>query len=66
MRLSIISVVAFAVSILAAPVEKRQSSTTCGNNYYSSSKVNAALNQGYGYYADDEEVGSGDYPHTYK
>ena len=66
MRLSIVSVIALAASALSAPVEQRQSSTTCGSNYYSSSQVNAALNQGYGYYADDEEVGSGDYPHTYK
>ena len=66
MRFSIISAIAFAASALAAPVEKRQSSTTCGSNYYSSSQVNNAFNQGYGYYANDEEAGSSTYPHTYK
>lgn len=73
MRFSILSsALLFAATSLAAPaaipeaeLEVRQSSTTCGNNYYSSSQVRAALNQGYGYYADDDEAGSSDYPHTY-
>lgn len=69
MRFSLISsALLFAVSAIAAPTSElvaRQSSTTCGNNYYSSSQVRSALNQGYGYYTNDEQVGSGDYPHTY-
>lgn len=69
MRFSAItSTLLFAVSALAAPtsdVFARQSSTTCGSNYYSYSQVNAALNQGYGYYANGQQVGSNDYPHAY-
>ncbi|KAK4502172.1 hypothetical protein PRZ48_005597 [Zasmidium cellare] len=68
MRFSIVSsALLFAVSALAAPTElvARQSSTTCGNNYYSSGQVSNAVNQGYNYYANGEQVGSGDYPHTY-
>ena len=66
MRLSVISSLALAASALALPLEKRQSSTTCGNNYYSSSQVQDALNQGYNYYAAGQQVGSDNYPHTYK
>jgi len=33
--------------------------------YYSSSKVSKALNQGCNYYEDYDQVGSDDYPHTY-
>ncbi|CAK4030265.1 guanyl-specific ribonuclease F1 [Lecanosticta acicola] len=71
MRFSLLSsAVLFAASAIALPtassdLETRQSSTTCGNNYYSSDQVNDALNQGYNYYASGEQVGSDDYPHTY-
>ena len=64
MRASIISAAFFAAIAIASPVEKRQSSTTCGDNYYSSSQVNAAFQQGYNYYSYGEEADS--YPHTYK
>jgi hypothetical protein len=66
MRFSIVSAVCFAATAIAAPVvEIRQSSTECGNNYYSASQVNAAFNQGLNYYYDSEQVGSDDYPHQY-
>lgn len=65
MRFSILSAALFAATALAFPTVKRQSSTTCGSNYYSSSQVSDALNQGYNYYSEDEQVGSDDYPHTY-
>jgi hypothetical protein len=66
MRYSIISAICLAASAIAAPtVQIRQSSTECGNNYYSSSQVNAAFNQGLNYYYDGEQVGSDDYPHQY-
>lgn len=67
MRFSILSAVAFAATALALPVEieERQSSTTCGSTYYSASEVADAVDQGYNYYANGQQVGSNDYPHTY-
>lgn len=67
MRFSLLTAVCFAASALALPaaLEERQSSTTCGSTYYSASQVRAAVNQGYNYYANNQEVGSNDYPHTY-
>ncbi len=68
MRFSILSAILFSASALALPttlpVEKRQSATTCGSTYYSASKVAAAINQGYDYYASNAKADS--YPHTYK
>ncbi|KAK3050690.1 hypothetical protein LTR09_008056 [Extremus antarcticus] len=67
MRFSILSAILFSASALALPttlpVEKRQSATTCGSTYYSASKVAAAINQGYDYYASNAKADS--YPHTY-
>lgn len=67
MRFSILSAICLAATALSAPVEieERQSSTTCGSTYYSASEVRAAVNQGYNYYANGQQVGSNDYPHTY-
>ena len=74
MRFSFISTaLLFAVSSIALPtgeyadaaLDKRQSATTCGSYSYSSSRVRAAFNQGYNYYSNDQQVGSGNYPHTY-
>ena len=65
MRFTFASALCLAATAIAAPLQARQSSTTCGSNYYSASKVNNALNQGLNYYEADEEVGSGGYPHTY-
>jgi hypothetical protein len=64
MRFSTLSALFFATLAVSAPVEleQRQSATTCGNNYYSYSKVNAAFKQGYNYYANGEEAGSSTYP----
>lgn len=65
MRFAAVSALFFAAISVAAPVEdlvKRQSATTCGSTYYSSSEVSAAYNQGYDYYANGEEAGSSDYP----
>lgn len=78
MRFSFItSALLLAVTSIASPVPAneveavevstiipRQSATTCGSTSYTSGQVRAALNQGYGYYEDDEQVGSGNYPHT--
>lgn len=67
MRFSVLSAICFAATAFALPVEleERQSSTTCGSTYYSASEVRAAVQQGYDYYANGQEVGSNDYPHTY-
>lgn len=67
MRFSLLSAAVLAVSAYALPVEveKRQSATTCGSTYYSASQVRAAVNQGYDYYASNQQVGSNEYPHTY-
>ncbi|KAI1818793.1 ribonuclease-domain-containing protein [Poronia punctata] len=38
---------------------------TCGNICYTQDDISAAVDQGYGYYQDDEQVGDNDYPHQY-
>ncbi|KAM3416180.1 hypothetical protein BST61_g7788 [Cercospora zeina] len=60
----------FAATAISAPVVDpqllpRQSATNCGGVSYSAGAVRAALNQGYNYYRNGEQVGSNDYPHTY-
>ncbi|KAH0368601.1 guanyl-specific ribonuclease F1, partial [Aureobasidium melanogenum] len=57
----------FAASAVALPtdIEARQSSTTCGNTYYSASQVSAAFNAGYNDYLNGVTYGNSDYPHTY-
>ena len=69
MRFSLVSsALLFAVSAIALPtseIVQRQSSTTCGNNYYSYDQVSSALDQGYNYYANGEQVGNNDYPHSF-
>lgn len=68
MRFAFASALLFAVSALAAPTSElveRQSATTCGSTRYSSGQVSAAVNQGYNYYSNDQQVGSNNYPHTY-
>ncbi|CAK1365038.1 uncharacterized protein RHO25_009900 [Cercospora beticola] len=61
----------FAVSTVSAPTAapaeliERQSATRCGSFSYSSGAVSAALNQGYRYYQNGQQVGSNDYPHQY-
>lgn len=37
---------------------------TCGNVCYWQEDVDEAVNQGYNYYAQGQQVGSNDYPHT--
>jgi hypothetical protein len=66
MRFTIVSYLSLAATALAAPlIKQRQSSTTCGSNYYSASQVSDAVSQGYSYYQSGETVGSDSYPHTY-
>ncbi|KAH9841199.1 guanyl-specific ribonuclease F1 [Teratosphaeria destructans] len=66
MRSPLLTVMALATTVLAFPtLSKRQSSTTCGNNYYTTDQVSDALNRGYNYYQEGEQVGDDDYPHTY-
>ncbi|KAF2770670.1 hypothetical protein EJ03DRAFT_326293 [Teratosphaeria nubilosa] len=66
MRSSLLTAFTLATTALAFPtLAQRQSSTTCGNNYYTTDQVNDALNQGYNYYQEGEQVGNDDYPHTY-
>ena len=68
MHFAFASALLFAVSAIAAPtgeLVERQSSTTCGNTYYSSSHVRSAVNQGSNYYANGQQVGAGNYPHQY-
>ncbi|KAI1367737.1 guanine specific ribonuclease N1 [Xylaria arbuscula] len=63
----ILPIVLAAVSIVSgAAIEKKQScAATCGSACYSQSALDAAVDQGYGYYSDDTTVGSNDYPHQY-
>lgn len=61
----------FAVSAISAPtavpaeLQERQSATRCGSYSYSQSRVQAAFNKGVSYYNNGQQVGSGNYPHTY-
>ncbi|KAF2214170.1 hypothetical protein CERZMDRAFT_105638 [Cercospora zeae-maydis SCOH1-5] len=57
----------FAATAISAPADliARQSATNCGGVSYSAGAVRAALNQGYNYYSNGQQVGSNDYPHTY-
>ncbi|KXS98792.1 hypothetical protein AC578_2036 [Pseudocercospora eumusae] len=74
MRFSFIpTALLFAVSSIALPtgeyadaaLDKRQSATTCGSYSYSANRVRAAVNQGYNYYSDNEQVGKNNYPHAF-
>lgn len=73
---------AFALPVLTSPLlrvrlpspyhslrsntSQRQCAETCGDTCYSQDDINAAVQQGYGYYEDGTTVGSDDYPHQYK
>ncbi|KAI6812277.1 hypothetical protein KC340_g17173, partial [Hortaea werneckii] len=59
--LALVATTAFAAPLL----EERQSATTCGNNYYSSSQVRAAVNSGCNYVSQGGTACSGSYPHVY-
>jgi hypothetical protein len=67
MHSSVLSVLVPALlllsSVIAGPIPRRQSSTTCGSNYYSSSQVSDAADQAYEDYNEGEAPDS--YPHTY-
>ncbi|CZT20719.1 related to Guanyl-specific ribonuclease F1 [Ramularia collo-cygni] len=79
MRFSFItSALLLAVTSIASPVPvteveavevnelvARQSATTCGSTSYTASQVSAAVSKGYGYYRNNQQVGSNNYPHTY-
>ena len=47
-------------------ITQRQCAETCGSTCYSQADINAAVQQGYGYYEDGTTVGSDEYPHQYK
>ena len=57
---------AFVVPVLTNPLTLRQCAETCGSTCYSQDDINAAVQQGYGYYDDGTTVGSDEYPHQYK
>lgn len=46
-------------------VAQRQCAETCGSTCYSQDDINAAVQQGYGYYEDGTTVGNDNYPHQY-
>ncbi|KAH7038029.1 Ribonuclease/ribotoxin [Microdochium trichocladiopsis] len=53
-------------SVAAGPIENRQSCQyTCGSVCYWAEDIQEAVAQGYGYYQDNQQVGSNDYPHSY-
>ncbi|RWA05344.1 hypothetical protein EKO27_g9757 [Xylaria grammica] len=55
-----------AVTVSAIAIEKKQScAKTCGEVCYAEAAIDEAVEQGYGYYEDNETVGSNDYPHQY-
>lgn len=58
-------VLALGSSAIANPLSIRQCVDECGNTCYYQSDINAAVQQGCGYYSQDETVGSGKYPHAY-
>ncbi|KAM0796147.1 guanyl-specific ribonuclease T1 [Usnea florida] len=49
-----------------ANTAKRQCAETCGSTCYSQDDINAAVQQGYGYYEDGTTVGNDAYPHQYE
>lgn len=59
--------IAFALPTAEAPkaLVTRQSSTTCGNQYYSSSEISDAANAACNYVQSGDEAGSSTYPHQY-
>jgi hypothetical protein len=68
MHFSALPALFFAALAVAAPtqvLETRQSSTQCGNNYYSADQVQQALNQGENYYYNGQQVGRGNYPYVF-
>ncbi|KAI7239062.1 hypothetical protein KC330_g2167 [Hortaea werneckii] len=66
MRLFTSTLALAATTAFAAPLlEERQSATTCGSNYYSSSQVRAAVNSGCNYVSQGGTACSGSYPHVY-
>jgi hypothetical protein len=73
MRFSLLtSAILFATTAFSAPItepeaalEIRQQATNCGGVSYSSGAVAAAVNKGYNYYSNGQQVGSNNYPHTY-
>lgn len=50
---------------LRSNISQRQCAETCGDTCYSQDDINAAVQQGYGYYEDGTTVGSDEYPHQY-
>ncbi|KAF2155385.1 ribonuclease-domain-containing protein [Myriangium duriaei CBS 260.36] len=61
---SLLSTAILVSSAFGAAILRRQDEgQSCGNTYYSNSAVNAAIQQGYNYYQEGQEVHS--YPHTY-
>ncbi|KAI1752443.1 guanine specific ribonuclease N1 [Xylaria castorea] len=54
-----------AVTVSGAAVQRQSCATTCGTVCYTQSEIDQAVNQGYGYYQDDETVGNDNYPHQY-
>ncbi|KAI6896968.1 hypothetical protein KC318_g10436, partial [Hortaea werneckii] len=66
MRLLTSTLALVATTAFAAPLlEERQSATTCGSNYYSSSQVRAAVNSGCNYVSQGGTACRGSYPHVY-
>ncbi|KAK3064069.1 hypothetical protein LTS18_010374 [Coniosporium uncinatum] len=62
---NILPVALFAVATIAAPLETRQSATTCGSTRYSYSQVNAAANAACNYVSSGGTAGGSTYPHQY-
>ncbi|KAF2969249.1 hypothetical protein GQX73_g4370 [Xylaria multiplex] len=55
-----------AVTVSGVAIERKQScAKTCGTVCYAQADLDEAVSQGYGYYEDNETVGSNDYPHQY-
>lgn len=65
-QLSLLSLLPWALAAVPpSALEGRATCAyTCGTVCYYQSDVDAAVQQGYGYYESGQQVGSNDYPHT--
>jgi len=55
----------FPIATIAAPLETRQSATTCGSTRYSYPQVNATANAACNYVSSGGTAGGSTYPHRY-
>lgn len=63
---SILQISTSSLANLSNNFQQRQCAETCGSTCYYQSDIDAAVQQGYGYYQNDQTVGNDKYPHQYQ